>query len=73
MSNKSIATIAKLGIDTGKIRSTSLAPSTRRDLAAAEMVTRPGRSTARRNAAVADRHGSLCWRTSLEPQAHAYE
>jgi len=43
--------------------------STRRDRAAAEVVTRPDRNTAHRNAALPDRHGGLCRCTSLEPQA----
>src|SRR5215470_902916 len=40
----------------------------RRDRAAAEVVARPGRSTAREYAAVSDRDGGLCWRPSPEPQ-----
>jgi hypothetical protein len=43
--------------------------STRRDSAAAEVVTRPDRSTARCNAAVRDRYRGLCRRTSPERQA----
>jgi hypothetical protein len=42
--------------------------SARRDRAAAEVIARPGRSAARRNGAVPDRHGSLRWCTSLEQQ-----
>jgi hypothetical protein len=42
--------------------------STRRDRAAAEVVTRPGRSAARQHVAVPDRHGGLCWRASPESQ-----
>src|ERR1700704_33213 len=42
--------------------------SARRNCAAAEMVTRTDRSAAREYAAVPDRDGGLCWRTSPEPQ-----
>src|SRR5262249_2480018 len=47
--------------------------STRRDRVAAEVVARPGRSAARRNAPVHDRHGGLGRRPSLSRKLQALD
>ena len=58
MTNKSIATVVTMGIDIGKNSFDVIGlDRRRRDRAAQEVVTRPGRSAVRRNAAVPDRHG----------------
>jgi hypothetical protein len=67
MSNKSNLTVATMGIDIGK--NSFHARPARRYRAAPKVVTRPSGSAAREYAAVSDRHGSLCWRASPEPQA----
>jgi hypothetical protein len=68
MFNQSNSTVATMGIDIGKNSFHVVGLDQRGTIVLRQKWSRDQVEAARQHAAVPDRDGSLCWRTSPEPQ-----